>query len=32
VWGDWPDRWLLLGAVIVIGAGVYMSRLPAGAR
>jgi len=32
VWGDWPDRWLLLGAVIVIGAGIYMSRLPAGAR
>jgi drug/metabolite transporter (DMT)-like permease len=27
-WNDWPDRWLLVGAAIVVGAGIYMSRLP----
>jgi len=32
IWGDLPDRWLLVGAVIVIGAGIYMSRLPGGPR
>ena len=29
LWNEWPDRWLLLGALIVIGAGIYMSRVPA---
>lgn len=28
LWNEWPDRWLLLGALIVIGAGIYMSRVP----
>jgi drug/metabolite transporter (DMT)-like permease len=28
IWNEWPDRWLLLGALIVIGAGIYMSRVP----
>jgi|LNFM01.1.fsa_nt_gb drug/metabolite transporter (DMT)-like permease len=31
-WDEWPDRWLLLGALIVIGAGIYMSRVPPTAR
>ena len=29
LWNEWPDRWLLLGALVVIGAGIYMSRVPA---
>jgi drug/metabolite transporter (DMT)-like permease len=28
LWNEWPDRWLLLGALVVIGAGIYMSRVP----
>jgi drug/metabolite transporter (DMT)-like permease len=32
LWNEWPDRWLLLGALIVIGAGIYMSRVPPAAR
>jgi drug/metabolite transporter (DMT)-like permease len=28
-WNEWPDRWLLIGALVVIGAGIYMSRVPA---
>jgi drug/metabolite transporter (DMT)-like permease len=32
LWDEWPDRWLLLGALIVIGAGIYMCRVPAGSR
>lgn len=32
IWGEWPDQWLLLGALVVIGAGIYMSRVPPAAR
>jgi drug/metabolite transporter (DMT)-like permease len=27
VWGDWPDAWLLAGAAIIVGVGIYMTRL-----
>ncbi|MCB1742951.1 MAG: DMT family transporter [Gammaproteobacteria bacterium] len=26
VFGDWPDGWTLLGAVLVVGAGVYIAQ------
>lgn len=32
LWNEWPDGWLLLGAAVVIGAGIYMSRVPPTAR
>jgi len=28
VWGDWPDAWLLAGALVIVGAGLYMARMP----
>ena len=26
VWGTWPDRWIVAGAVLVVGSGLYILR------
>jgi hypothetical protein len=27
IWGDIPDRWVLLGGTLIIGSGLYMVHL-----